>query len=225
MDPDLTSQNEKLTELSASSSTTSCGYHTQEAPQSLPKQSGHLAREDKQRARTRLDDMSPYKCRERAKEISYKRPSELRSRRTPKGTVLRFDDLDDGPMEEGSDEEKTPSVDSSVVNSTRGSTREEGVVDRGITIHVNTSKIAREVSIESLIVNKRKGKTKALMDEYDFLPKPGSKAIITLEDEDQEFIDSWTPDFYVEPVFEVRYPLYSDVVRTGSLTPDHSTAS
>jgi hypothetical protein len=54
------------------------------------------------------------------------------------------------------------------------------------------------------------------MDDYDVIPKPGSRAIITLNDEDQEFIDSWYPDSYVEPQQDLRYPLYSDVLR-GSL--------
>ncbi|KAG8863880.1 hypothetical protein FRC20_010514 [Serendipita sp. 405] len=179
--------------------------------------------------------MLPYKARERTKEISCKRPSELRSKRTPKGSVLRLDDLDDRSLEEDLVDEVTPSVNSSVPTETKGN---DGKADN---VNVDTN-LSREVSIESLIVHKRKGKMKgernvsslarltrgdisALMDEYDFLPKPGSKAIITLEDEDQEFVDGWAPDFYIEPVYEIRYPLYSDVVRTGSLTPEHPGAS
>lgn len=53
------------------------------------------------------------------------------------------------------------------------------------------------------------------MDEYDTVSKPGSRAVIVLDDEDQEFHDSWVPDFYVEEVEENRYPLYSDIVRIG----------
>lgn len=51
------------------------------------------------------------------------------------------------------------------------------------------------------------------MDEYDMIPKPGSRAIITLDDEDQEFLDAWAPEYYIEPQQEQRYPLYSDVLR------------
>jgi hypothetical protein len=53
----------------------------------------------------------------------------------------------------------------------------------------------------------------ALMDDYDVIPKPGSRAIITLDDEDQEFMDEWFPDSYIEPQQDLRHPLYSDVLR------------
>lgn len=33
-----------------------------------------------------------------------------------------------------------------------------------------------------------------MLSEYDIVRKPGSQAIVTLEDDDQEFIDSWVPD-------------------------------
>lgn len=45
--------------------------------------------------------------------------------------------------------------------------------------------------------------------------KPSSRMIIALDDDDQEFNDSWIPDFYVEEEQEIRYPLYSDVLRIG----------
>ncbi|KAG8838165.1 hypothetical protein FRB91_009437 [Serendipita sp. 411] len=216
MDPGLNPEIKKTTETRTF--TKPCGYRSEEAPPNILVQSTRCVREVKQRTKTRLDDMLPYKARERTREISCKRPSELRSKRTPKGSVLRLDDLDDRTLEEDLVDEVAPSVDSSVPTETKGN---DGRADN---VNVDTN-LSREVSIESLIVHKRKGKMKALMDEYDFLPKPGSKAIITLEDEDQEFVDGWAPDFYIEPVYEIRYPLYSDVVRTGSLTPEHPGAS
>ena len=56
----------------------------------------------------------------------------------------------------------------------------------------------------------------ALMDDYDLISKPGSRAIITLDDDDQEFLDEWAPDFYVEEEQCYIYPSYSDVVRNGT---------
>lgn len=53
------------------------------------------------------------------------------------------------------------------------------------------------------------------MDEYDMVSKPSSRMVIALDDDDQEFNDSWIPDFYVEEEPEIRYPLYSDVLRIG----------
>jgi len=55
------------------------------------------------------------------------------------------------------------------------------------------------------------------MEDYDIISKPGSRAIISLDDEDQEFVDAWVPDYYVETQQDQRYPLYSDVLR-GSLS-------
>ena len=42
--------------------------------------------------------------------------------------------------------------------------------------------------------------------------------IITLEDEDQEFVDGWVPDLYVKGEGndkEMDGPLYSDMLRMG----------
>lgn len=47
------------------------------------------------------------------------------------------------------------------------------------------------------------------------ISKPGSRAIIELDDEDQEFLDGWAPDFYVENESEWRHPLYSDVLKAA----------
>jgi hypothetical protein len=55
----------------------------------------------------------------------------------------------------------------------------------------------------------------AMVDEYDVISKPGSRSIIALDDEDQEFLDEWIPEFYVEPDQHIQYPLYSDVLRGG----------
>jgi hypothetical protein len=95
-----------------------------------------------------------------------------------------------------------------------------------------------EVPILDLIVSKRKSKDKgmplhpfylindslinhccyniAILDSWDVLPKPRSRVIIALEDEDQEFVDGWVPDSYVEGEGNDRDtdgPLYSEEER------------
>jgi hypothetical protein len=88
----------------------------------------------------------------------------------------------------------------------------------GIPLQPGTSPY--EVPILDLIVSKRKSKDKgtrlhpfylindllinyccyniAILDSWDVLPKPRSRVIIALEDQDQEFVDGWVPDSYVE---------------------------
>ncbi|CAG7846760.1 SubName: Full=Uncharacterized protein {ECO:0000313/EMBL:CCA74199.1} [Serendipita indica DSM 11827] len=141
---------------------------------------------------------------ERSKDLSIKRPSALRSRRTPRGTVLRLREEDlvhrDDVLENMSD------VGSLVKDNT------QDLVSADV---YPESEPSNEVPLLSLVVTKRKGKTKALMDDYDLVSKPGSRAIITLDDDDQEFLDEWAPDFYVEEEEHYIYPSYSDVVRNG----------
>lgn len=139
-----------------------------------------------------------------------KRPSELRSRRTPKGTIIRLSDLDENNVEQSLDEESAstkPAEDGITIGH-----EPAGSSDSSLDSEAGLKAI--EVPLLSLVINKRRGKSKAAMDDYDIITKPGSRAIITLDDEDQEFLDAWAPEYYVEPHQEpLRYPLYSDVLR------------
>lgn len=167
---------------------------------------------------------------ERCKEISCKRPSEPRSRAVGRGTIVRLRELQDGELDDGEIEDDSISeTEGSAVSapaSFMNDPRRSGPV---------------EVPLLSLVIKKRKGKAKgrspcltptlgqihnsdardhfffqiAMLDDWDFVSKPSSRAIIALEDNDQDFVDSWEPEYYIEPEQEWRYPLYSDVLRRG----------
>ncbi|PVF97791.1 hypothetical protein CPB86DRAFT_815235 [Serendipita vermifera] len=147
--------------------------------------------------------------RERGREIYYKRPSELRSRgTTPKGTTIKFCEVDEQDTEDVSSDGTSVSDDGPILGLSEEAGSGSTVIASG-----STSSASLEVPLLSLVVNKRKGKSKAIVDEYDLIPKSGSRPIIILDDDDQEFIDAWIPEFYVEPEQHIHYPLYSDVLR------------
>jgi len=147
---------------------------------------------------------------ERTKVICCKIPSELRSRKTPK--VMKLNELDEKTaFDELSPQ--TPTAPFSLDDELACYEASSLHIRQGQDSVLSTSPM--DVPLLSLVVNKRRGKSKALIDEYDMVSKPSSRMIIALDDDDQEFNDSWVPDFYVEEEQENRYPLYSDVLRTG----------
>ncbi|CAG8596563.1 2931_t:CDS:2 [Acaulospora colombiana] len=157
--------------------------------------------------------------RERGRDMRYKRPSELRSRgTTPRGKTIKFCEIDEQDTEDMSSDGTSVSDDGPIL----GLNEETG---SGSTVIASGSSSA---SLES-INEKENPKVRpvyrpvftkshvilAIVDEYDLIPKSGSRPVIVLDDEDQEFIDAWIPEFYVEPEQHIQYPLYSDVLRGG----------
>jgi hypothetical protein len=108
-----------------------------------------------QKSSSSLEQDKGARSRERGRDIYYKRPSELRSRgTTPRGTTIKFCESDEQETEDVSSDETSASDDAPVP-------RLGEVGDKPPTVITNASSSASlEVPLLSLVVNKRKGKSK-----------------------------------------------------------------
>lgn len=70
----------------------------------------------------------------------------------------------------------------------------------------------------------------AMLDEYDLVTRPQSRALIVLDDDDDDFLDEWEPSFHAEDECEqdewiaLGEPIipdrpYSEVVRSFAAVP------
>ena len=88
-----------------------------------------------------------------------------------------------------------------------------------ISLSVNErAKIKYAISTSSIANGSLINYNIAILDSWDVLAKPCSRVIIALEDEDQEFVDGWVPDSYVEGEGndkDMDGPLCSDVLMMG----------
>jgi hypothetical protein len=94
---------------------------------------------------------------ERAREMFCKRPSELRSRRTPKGTIIRLSDLDQQDSDRMLEEDSSSRMPKEE-NAARFDEEMAGGTVQNTTLDSSPKVI--EVPLLSLVVNKRKGKSK-----------------------------------------------------------------
>lgn len=104
----------------------------------------------------RREMLSKHRDSGRAKEMFLKRPSELRSRRTPKGTIIRLSELDQKEAEQGMEDESI----SIRTAEESAMTSEELAGSTAVILNSDSSLKAIEVPLLSLVINKRRGKSK-----------------------------------------------------------------
>jgi hypothetical protein len=97
---------------------------------------------------------------QRAREMFCKRPSELRSRRTPKGTIIRLSELDQEDSEQIS--EDGSNLRKAAEENAAGPGLDELAGGTMQNITSDSNKVT-EVPLLSLVINKRKGKSKSTL--------------------------------------------------------------
>lgn len=97
---------------------------------------------------------------QRAREMFCKRPSELRSRRTPKGTIIRLSELDQQDSDQMLEDEST--LRKAVVENAAAPGLDEPAGGTTQNIISDSNKVI-EVPLLSLVINKRKGKSKSAL--------------------------------------------------------------
>ena len=122
---------------------------------------GELPKMNRQRRINRSEEMLfSRKEPQRAREMFCKRPSKLRSRRTPKGTIIRLSELDQQDSDQMLEDDSTLRKAAEENAAGPGLNELAGGTTQNITSDSNK---VIEVPLLSLVINKRKGKSKSAL--------------------------------------------------------------